>query len=151
MVVLPSLGRVLGSTDDRYPYPLRPRDGATTARPRMSWGGLDRGTLLRRLGNVVLVLGVVAGLAIYIAASRRTAADYELPETKAYLRQMEVYGGQANVLATDLRDGFAALWHGKPLGVTVAVLGLLLRAGLYFFADPLLPEDDEPPAPPGTS
>jgi hypothetical protein len=114
----------------------------------MSWNGLDRGTLLRRLGNVALAVGVVAGLAIYIAASQRPQADYELPETKAYLRQLEMYGGQSNVLATELREGFAGLWHGKPLGVTVAVLGVLLRAGLYFFADPLLPEDDEPPAPP---
>jgi hypothetical protein len=115
----------------------------------MSWSGLDRGTLLRLLGNVALAVGVVAGLAIYIAASRRPPADYELPETKAYLRQLEMYGGQANVLATDLREGFAGLWHGKPLGVTVAVLGVLLRAGLRFFADPLSPpEDDEPPAPP---
>ncbi len=114
----------------------------------MRWSGLDRGTLLRLLGNVALAVGVVAGLAIYIAASRRPA-DYELPETKAYLRQMEMYGGQANVLATDIREGFAGLWQGKPLGVTVAVLGVLLRAGLRFFAEPLpSEEDDEPPAPP---
>jgi hypothetical protein len=113
----------------------------------MTGSGIDRGTLLRRLGDVALVLGIVAGLAIYIAASRRPA-DYELPETKAYLRQMEVYGGQANVLATEIREGFASLWHGKPLGVTVAVLGFLLRAGLRFVADPLPPEADEPPAAP---
>jgi hypothetical protein len=114
----------------------------------MSWSRLDRGTLLRLLGNVALAVGVVAGLAIYIAASRRLPADYELPETKAYLRQLEMYGGQANVLATEIREGFAGLWHGKPLGVTVAVLGVLLRAGLRFVALPLPPEEDEPPAPP---
>lgn len=114
----------------------------------MRWGGLDRGPLLRLLGNLALAIGVVAGLAIYIAASRRPPADDELPETKAYLRQLEVYGGQANVLATDLREGFAGLWQGKKLGVTVAVLGALLCAGLRFVADPLPPEEDEPPGPP---
>lgn len=140
---------MLGSADDRCPCPLRPRDGAAVARPRLSWSGLDdRGTLLRLLGNLALVAGVVAGLAIYIAASRRPPADDELPETKAYLRQLEVYGGQANVLATEIREGFAGLWHGKPLGITVAVLGVLLCAGLRFVADPLPPEDDEPPSPP---
>ncbi|HXO19873.1 MAG TPA: hypothetical protein VOA87_08105 [Thermoanaerobaculia bacterium] len=114
----------------------------------MSWSGLDRGTLLRLLGNVALAVGVVAGLAIYIAASQRPPADDELPETKAYLRQLEMYGGQANVLATEIREGFAGLWHGKPLGVTVAVLGVLLCAGLRFVAEPRPPEDNEPPAPP---
>ena len=60
-------------------------------------------------------------------------------------RSLEVYGGQADVLATEIREGFAGLWQGKTLGVTVAVLGALLCAGLRFVADPLPPEDDEPP------
>jgi hypothetical protein len=92
-----------------------------------------------------------AEVAIRAGPSRgdgRRPPDDELPETKVYLRQQEMYGGQANVLATEIREGFAGLWHGKPLGVTVAVLGILLRAGLRFVADPLPLEDDEPPAPP---
>ena len=113
----------------------------------MSRGRLDRGTRLRLIGNVLLVVGVVAGLAIYNAASRRPP-DYELPETKAELRQMEMYGGQANVLATEIREGFAGLWQGRSLGVVLAGLGILLCAGCHFVADSLPPNPPNPPLPP---
>ena len=50
---------------------------------------------------------------------------------------MEVYGGTANVLASELREWFAGLWQGRRLAFTVALLGILLAAGARLVLTPL--------------
>lgn len=66
---------------------------------------------------------------------------YDPEDTKQYLRQMEVYGGTANVLASEFRIWFASLWHGERLAFTVAVLTLLAAWAFWFFSRPA-PVDD---------
>jgi hypothetical protein len=56
---------------------------------------------------------------------------YEPEDTKKYLRDLELYGGKANVLATELRRGFERLWQGRRLAVTLAGLTLLLAGPLW--------------------
>jgi hypothetical protein len=120
---------------------------------------LDRAGWLRLASVAVLIAGLVAGAAIYVVFTVAPPdQDYQLPETKAYLRQLELYGGKGNVLASDLRGWFDSLWHGRRLGPTVAVLGLLLSGGLRFAAIPLPDLEGEdaldtpaPPAPPNRS
>ena len=72
------------------------------------------------------------------SASGATGAD-----TKSYLRQMEVYGGTANELATELRLWFASLWHGERLAFTVAFLTLVSAWAFWFFSRPPLEGDAE--------
>jgi len=86
----------------------------------------------------VLIMGLFASVLIYRAADREPVDGviYEQGEnsshpvspydTKKYLRDMELYGGKANVLAAELRLWLAGLWQGKALAYTVAFLSVLV-------------------------
>jgi len=94
----------------------------------------------------VLALGLCAAAAIYVMAGddADNAVGYEVingvaypvaPEdSKAYQRQLERFGGKANVLAAELNRWFAGLWHGKPLAFTVACLSIAAALALYLYA-----------------
>jgi len=99
------------------------------------------------LGSIlVLLLGLCAAAAIYVTAGddADNAVGYEVidgvaypvaPEdSKAYQRQLERFGGKANVLAAELNRWFAGLWHGKPLAFTVACLSIAAALALYLYA-----------------
>jgi len=95
----------------------------------------------------ILLAGLATALLVYFAAAPVNDVPGERPEdSKRYLRQMEVYGGQANVLASEIREWLEGLWQGRALAFTVAFLSLLL-AGLAFVAlTPLPPRVDSPRA-----
>jgi len=91
----------------------------------------------------ILTVGLTAALAIYVAAARAPDdSSDELTDSKQYLRQMELYGGKANVLAAELQHWFASLWHGRRLALTVAC-GTVLVAGAYWLVAAPLPSDLE--------
>jgi hypothetical protein len=111
-------------------------------------------SLKRRRRSVVAILlvGLTASLAIYLTA-RPPAPNplgYEPEDSKQYLRNMEVYGGKSNLIASEVREGFASLWHGKRLAYTVAVITLLAAWGFHYFSIPLSPEagQEEASSPP---
>jgi hypothetical protein len=110
----------------------------------MRWQQLDRSTVLRTISAAILIAGLAAAIVIYAHAG--PAPDYPLgsdPEdSKVYLRQLELYGGKANVLGVELRQWFDGLWHGRSLAFTVAVLAALVAAGFRLAAIPLPPLDD---------
>ena len=84
----------------------------------------------RRVGVAILCVGFVVALIIFLRSASPLDSQLQRPEdSKQYLRQMQVYGGTANVLATELREWFEGLWHGRKLAYTVACLTMLL-AGL---------------------
>ena len=100
---------------------------------------------LKRMTIAILAVGWLSALVIFVAAS--TPADnplgYEPLQTKKYLHDLELYGGKANVMATEFREWFNGLWQGRNLAYTVAV-GTLLVVWIYrFFAAPL-PEEVAP-------
>ncbi len=90
---------------------------------------------------LIMAAGFGAAAAIYVSAVSRPAgsSDYEAEVSKQYLREMEVYGGKANVLASGLREWFVALWHGRKLAFTVAFLTILVALAVLFFSVPLPP------------
>ncbi len=109
----------------------------------------------RAISRVILGVGLAAAFLIFLAAppTPDDAGDGQ-EETKAGQRQMEVFGGTANVLAAELRTWFASLWQGRRLAFTVAALTWALASCYRFFATPL-PSGDraakkpiEPPAEP---
>ncbi|HEV3077031.1 MAG TPA: hypothetical protein VHB47_21590 [Thermoanaerobaculia bacterium] len=110
----------------------------------MRWQRLDRSTVLRRISAAILIGGLAAAIVIY--ANAGPAPEYplgsDLEDSKVYLRQLELYGGKANVLAVELRQWFDGLWHGRSLAFTVAVLAALVAAGFRLAAIPLPPLDD---------
>ncbi len=92
------------------------------------------------LSAIVLVAGVGSAVWIYRAAARQTAAvaaPYELnPEySKQYQRELELYGGQANVLAYEIREWFVGLWHGASLAYMVGGSAILVALVLWYAAD----------------
>jgi hypothetical protein len=100
--------------------------------------------LFNLLSAIVLLVGLSSAVLIYQKADRDTSAAlrYEaadgsvypiMPEdSKRYLRDMEQFGGKANVLADEIRRWFIGLWQGKSLAFTVAGISIVLSlAGLY--------------------
>src|SRR5215468_3014608 len=102
-------------------------------------------TARRRIVAVILAGGFAAAGVVYwrAMAPPPNPLGYDPADTKSYLRQMEVYGGTANELATELRIWFASLWHGERLAFTVAVLTLLAAWGFWFFSRPVPVDADE--------
>ncbi len=98
----------------------------------------------KAIAVAILALGFTTGLLIYLTASPPSAdlLGDQANESKQYLREMETYGGTANVIASEIRDWFLSLWQGPTLGITIACLSALL-AGLVFLAlTPLPPRLD---------
>jgi hypothetical protein len=90
------------------------------------------GRALRLIAGAILVIGLAGAVGIY-AASTGGVAGYQPEETKQYLRALELYGGKANVMATELREWFDSLWHGRRLADTVGCASVLL-AGAFWLA-----------------
>jgi hypothetical protein len=98
-------------------------------------GGALRSRRLRIATAAILAVGLSSALAVYLAArpgpGNPLGSDPE--DSKQYLRQMEVYGGTANVLASEIREWFGSLWHGKRLAGTIATATILLAGAVWFF------------------
>ncbi len=108
---------------------------------------------------LVLALGLASALLVYAFAEEAApeAIGYivvdgikypiEPGQSKRYVRDLERYGGKANVVFDEFGRWFAALWQGKQLGVTVACLSLVIASAMLLFAASL-PADrpvDRPP------
>jgi hypothetical protein len=98
------------------------------------------------ISALVLLLGLCAAAAVYLTAGddAHNAVGYDVingvaypvaPEdSKAYQRELERFGGKANVLAAELNRWFASLWHGRTLAFTVACLSIAAALALYLYA-----------------
>lgn len=94
---------------------------------------------LRRVHQLtvsILAAGLGTATLIYLLAAPQgpNPLGYEPQDTKKYLRDLELYGGKVNVLATEFMRWWEGLWHGRNLAGTVAVLTLLLASGFWFLA-----------------
>jgi len=96
----------------------------------------DRVRLVKRL---ILACGLAGAAVIWFVNAPPPDAGLDLESSKGYLRQMEVVGGTANLLASEFRNWLAGLWHGRTLAYTVAVLTVLVAFVYDFFAMPLPP------------
>jgi len=86
----------------------------------------------------VLALGL--GLAVAIYATAVPILENEdlddMVHSKQYARQVELIGGKATVLATDLTRWFSELWHGRSLAYTVAFLTVVAALVLHLAQRP---------------
>ena len=88
---------------------------------------------------MILALGLASALWIYLAAAERGPGDAsgdDPTDSKQYQRQMELYGGKANLLAAELMRWVSSLWHGRRLALTVACATVLVAGGFWLLADP---------------
>ncbi len=107
--------------------------------------------VLYLISATILVVGLSSAFFIYRASENQslgvTGSEagegglYELnPEySKQYLRALELYGGQANVLAYEIREWFVGLWHGKSLAYIVAGVAIVVALGVFYGASRLPP------------
>ncbi len=100
------------------------------------WRSIEPPRRLRIIGVTILAAGLVSAAIIYIRATPPPGdpIDYGLDTSKQYLREVEVYGGTANVLATQIREWFDSLWQGQRLAGTIATLCSLISLGFFFVA-----------------
>jgi hypothetical protein len=61
-------------------------------------------------------------------------------ESKAYMRDLQRYGGKMAVIFDDIGRWWNGLWHGRSLALTVGFIAVLVALGLYFLAL-ALPDD----------
>lgn len=103
--------------------------------------------MLHLVGGIILLVGLSGAFSIYRAAETQSigaseqgeGAPYELnPEySKRDLRELELYGGGANVLAYEFRNWFVELWRGKSLAYIVAGTAILVSVAMFYAADHL--------------
>jgi len=91
------------------------------------------------IAAAILVAGFVTGAVLYLTGSPppESLLGGQANESKQYLREVETYGGTANVLATEVREWFDSLWQGPRLGITVACLSALLAVVVFLVLTPL--------------
>jgi len=119
---------------------LRQRDAATQAQLNRSFVTGLGNTLESRLARIrVIAGGILAGglgaaLAIYLFSTPNgpNPLGFEPEDSKKYLRDLELYGGKVNLLATQIRGAWNGLWHGRGLAFTVGSLTILLAFAFWF-------------------
>jgi hypothetical protein len=97
-------------------------------------------------GVIVLLVGLGSAVLVYRTAGSSSEAvlGYEegggtvysiRPEdSKKYLRDMEGFGGKANVLLDELRNWFVGLWSGESLAFAIACITILAAFGAFYAA-----------------
>jgi hypothetical protein len=116
----------------------------------MKWETLTAEARVRAVTRAILVLGIATAVVIFLTAQPppENPLGYDPLTTKAYLHDLEVYGGKAGVLSAQFREWFASLWHGKQLAYTVAVITVISAGVFKFFATPPPPDPEAPGAGP---
>lgn len=97
----------------------------------MKPGSSIRPETRRTIAVTLLSVGLASALTIVLTAPADPGPDGTGPtDSKRFLREMEVFGGKANLLASEARLGLEGLFQGRALGGTVAVLTL---AAVFLF------------------
>ncbi len=99
----------------------------------MAGGGLKKYLQMRRkaVAAAILLAGLATGLFLYLTASvpDDDILGDQARQSKQYLRQLQEYGGTANVLASQIREWLAGLWHGKTLRRVASRTGAIREPG----------------------
>ena len=92
----------------------------------------------------ILALGLGAGATIYFTADEPApsgyimigdaAYPYDPTTSRAYVRQIERFGGKTALLFDDINRWFASLWVGKRLGLTIIFLSAAVALFLFWIA-----------------
>lgn len=108
-------------------------------------------TFLYLASAVILLVGLSSSALIYQAAINDSTSDlsYEIVGgyvypgaggyTKKYVHDLQLYGGNAAVLADEFMRWFTGLWHGKSLSFIVAGMAFILSFGVFIAAKNVLP------------
>lgn len=109
-----------------------------------------RRTRIRRMTLAILAVGFGAAAFVYLTAAPAAGnpLGYDPMDTKKYLRDLEIYGGKVNVLATEFMRWFDGLWHGRSLAYTLAWLTAFTATAFGWITRRRAAELDAAPPPP---
>ena len=96
---------------------------------------------VQRAGLAIIAIGLIAGAATYFTAGADDATD-DLAQQRE-MQQVERLGGTATVQTVKFNLWLSSLWHGQRLGLTLAVLGLLVGGACWKIGE-LMGEEDLP-------
>jgi hypothetical protein len=115
----------------------------------MTWRPTTPQARLRLLAGAVAAVGCAISIWIYltVAGTPENPPGYEPEDSKVYLRDMQRYGGKANLIGSEIAGWFSGLWHGRRLAFAVACITLLVAGALVLAALPLPPPDLDGGAP----
>jgi hypothetical protein len=120
----------------------------------MKWENTNLQTRLYFISAIILLVGLGSSIVIYLTANdvSDNAVGYEVvggnvyptsPEdSKIYVRDVELFGGKAAVLADEFRRWFVGLWHGKSLAFTIACISIIVFIGVFFVAYHSIPGEE---------
>lgn len=103
-------------------------------------------TYLYVASAAILLAGAVSAVLIYLAALEEPndEAGYEVvggfiypsstENSKKYVHDLQLYGGQAAVLADRFMRWFSGLWHGRSLAYTIACIAVFLSFMIFVVA-----------------
>lgn len=91
---------------------------------------------IRLLTALLLAAGLGTAGTVYLSAPPKAPnpMGYEPMDTKRYRRDLELYGGKVNVLATEFMGWWNDRWQGRNLASTLACLTVLGAGGFWFLA-----------------
>ena len=85
--------------------------------------------LVQRLGLAIAATGLIAGAAVYLTANADSATDAVAQQRE--MRELARLGGTAAVQTVKFNLWMGSLWHGERLGLTLAVLGLVIGGACW--------------------
>ena len=96
---------------------------------------------VQRAGLAIIAIGVVAGAAVHFTAGGDDASDDLMQQRE--MQQVARLGGTATVQTVKFNLWLGSLWHGQRLGLTLAVLGLVVGGACWKIGE-LMGEEDLP-------
>ncbi len=85
--------------------------------------------LVQRLGLALIAAGLLTGAAVSLIATSDPEADAMAQQRE--MREVARLGGTATVQTVKFKRWLASLWHGEQLGLTLAVLGLVVGGACW--------------------
>ena len=80
-------------------------------------------------GVTVLALGLALALAVFLAAADEPEdVTRTIAGSKLYQHNLQLMGGHFGALLAQFTEWFAALWHGRALAGTIAVIAVMLAS-----------------------
>ncbi len=112
----------------------------------MKWKNINLRASLYILSALILLVGAASAVMIYRAAMNDSNSDagYEViggfiypssENSKKYVHDLQLYGGNAAVLADEFMRWLAGLWHGTSLAFTVAFIALFISFVVFVAAN----------------
>jgi hypothetical protein len=100
---------------------------------------------LKWISIAIFIAGVIVGIVIYITTKDDgNALNDEVVGNQIYAitpgqykfsqHDAENISGKFGVISSQFGDWFFSLWHGKQLGITLAVLAIVIASACYFLA-----------------